>query len=102
MCREIGNGIPSLLESAIVFNTYVTMCMCVCVCVCMQCIYRGQSYGTLHVAVCNYVRSVCVCIPLSLRKESLQKEAIRSMPVKIFMINTSLVNGTSNATQMCC
>ena len=63
----------------------------------MQCMYRGQSYGTLHVALCTNVQSVYVCIPLSLRKESLEKEA---MAMKIFMINTLLVNGTSNATQM--
>ena len=36
----------------------------------------------------------------SLIKESLQKEAIRSMAVNILTTNTSLVNGTSNTTQM--
>ena len=80
---------------------YVCMCVyvCVCVCVCVHVCAEGQSYGTLHLAICTYVQSGCISI-LFVDKESLQKEAIRSMTVKILTTNSSLVNGTSNATQM--
>ena len=68
---------PSLLESAIVYDTCVTgvymcvclhVCVCVCVCVCVGvCVHvcaEGQSYGTLHLATCTYVQSGCISIPL--------------------------------------
>ena len=65
MGRETGNVsvcVPSLLESAIVFDTCVTVCMCVYVCVCVcacNVSTAGQSYG-IHLAICAYVQSVCV------------------------------------------
>ena len=61
--------VPSLLESAIVFDTCVTVCgVCMYVCVCArECVYmcayvctEGQSYGTLLLATCTYVQSGCI------------------------------------------
>ena len=72
--------VPSLLESAIVFENCEQ-----CVCAWNICT-EGQSYGTLHLATCTYVQSGYISIPSSLLiKESLQIEAIRSMAVKILM-----------------
>ena len=96
--------VPSLLESVMVLDSCVTMCMCVDVCVCVC------------VCVCVFVCVfVCVCVTFSYRyldifqflllctewmyfnfslliKESLQKEAIRSMAMMILTTDTSLVN----------
>ena len=84
MWRETGTFdwvsvcVSSLLESAIVFNTCVTVCMCVC----MQCMYIGPILWTQHVYLCTkwmYFNSSALLI-----KESLQEEAIRSMAGKIW------------------
>ena len=77
------------------------LCVCVCVCVCMQCMYRGPIiWDTTFSCMDLCTECTCMCVnSSSLIKESLQKEAIWSMAVKILMTNTSLVNGTS-ATQM--
>ena len=52
--------VPSLLESAIVFENCEQ-----CVCAWNRCT-EGQSYGTLHLATCTYVQSGYISIPSSL------------------------------------
>ena len=51
-------------------------------------------------SVHSYMHRVDVFQFLFVDKESLQKEALQSMAVKILTTNYSLVNGTSNMTQM--
>ena len=62
---------------------YMCMCVCVCVCVCVCAMHRVDVFQFLFVD-----------------KESLQIEALQNMAVKILTTNYSLVNGTSNMTQM--
>ena len=73
------------------------MCKCVYVCICM-CVHVQSANSMEHyMYLCTewtYFNSSLLI------KESLQNEAIRSMVVKILTTNSSLVNGTSNTTQM--
>ena len=119
MCRETGNLIACqyayhhLVESTIVLDTCVTVslcmcvymcvyvcvyacvyvCVCMCVCVCVYvCMYRGPIlWDTTFIATCTYVHNSTLLIKSHCR---------RSIAVKILMTNSSLVNGTSNMTQM--
>ena len=71
------------------------MCVCVCVCMCRVPILWDTTFSYMYLCTeWTYFNSSLLI------KESLQNEAIRSMVVKILTTNSSLVNGTSNTTQM--
>ena len=73
------------------------VCVCVFVCVCV-CVYaEGQSYGTLHLAILVPMYRVDVFQFLFI---VIAERGCKEYGVKILTTNSSLVNGTSNTTQM--